>query len=183
MPATRPGTKQTDVHQLGKEGHIMRNETDYSYRLHPRLTDDDPELATVMYTTHGIEGPWFDMATCHPDYVWDIVGALERTEETRRAGIAKEETELRAWVNKVDEYDQFENPVTPPNKNDITLVERLRLINPYSPTQVLEVCADAADHIAQLEQLGEALYHDATCNEMFCDVCNQGKHHWEARRG
>jgi hypothetical protein len=176
----------------------MRNNTDYSYRLHPRLTDDDPELATIMYTTHGIEGPWFDMATCHPDYVWDIVGALERVEETRRAGIAKEETELRAWVNKVaevDEYDQFENPVTPPNKFDITLesqgsaklasnlVERLRLINPYSPTQVLEVCADAADHIAQLEQLGEALYHDATCNEMFCDVCNQGKHNWEARRG
>ena len=61
----------------------------YALRLHERLTDDDPELATVMYSMRGAVGPWFDMATGHPDWCWEIVDALNaqearKQEEARR---------------------------------------------------------------------------------------------------
>jgi chromosome segregation ATPase len=64
------------------EEHIQernrRDNADYVYavRLHDRETEDDPSLATVMYTSSGIEGPWHDMATGHPDWCWDICDAL-----------------------------------------------------------------------------------------------------------
>ena len=63
------------------------------------------------------------------------------------------------------------------------LVERLRTVNPYALTQVLEVCAEAADEIERLRALCNDLHHDATCAESFCRLCGEGIQGWEARRG
>jgi len=52
-------------------------ETMYGYRLHHRETEHDPHLATIMYTTNPPDGPWHDMATCHPDWIDDILGSLQ----------------------------------------------------------------------------------------------------------
>jgi hypothetical protein len=52
-------------------------ETMYGYRLHPRETEHDPHLATIMYTNNPPDGPWHDMATCHPDWIDDILGSLQ----------------------------------------------------------------------------------------------------------
>lgn len=60
---------------------MNRRETFYGYRIHPRDLDSDPELATIMYTTSGFDGPWHDMATCHPDWIDDILGSLQWREE------------------------------------------------------------------------------------------------------
>ena len=49
----------------------------YGVRHHDRDTEDDPVLATVMYSTNGDCGPWYDMATGHPDYCWEIMEALD----------------------------------------------------------------------------------------------------------
>lgn len=121
----------------------------YSIRIHDRLVEDDPRLATVMYSPYGVDGPWFDMATGVEDHVEDILGALRWCEDERSVQRADEITRLQKEVADLAEYDQFDNPVTPPNKNDIPLVQRLRLINPYSPTQVLEICAEAADALEE----------------------------------
>lgn len=84
----------------------MRYNTDYAYRVHDRLTDDDPELATVMYSTSGPEGPWFDMATGHPDWIDEILGALRWCEDERRMRAAEEAArfalEMTRYENLVD---------------------------------------------------------------------------------
>jgi hypothetical protein len=48
----------------------------YSLRIHNRITDEDPELATVMYTTNGAQGPWHDIVTGHPEWCWEVMDAL-----------------------------------------------------------------------------------------------------------
>lgn len=75
-------------------------EKDYAYRLHDRLTESDPELATIMYSASGPSGPWWDMATCHPDWVDDILGALEWRENVRTIERADEEDRL--WEEEAD---------------------------------------------------------------------------------
>lgn len=70
-------------------------QVDYSYRIHNRQQEEDPELATIMYSYSGIDGPWYDMATCHPDYVDDIVGSLQWREEVFREERLKAEARLR----------------------------------------------------------------------------------------
>ena len=54
-----------------------RQHTIYGIRIHDRDTEDDPVLATVMYSTNGDCGPWHDMATGHPDFCWEIMEALD----------------------------------------------------------------------------------------------------------
>lgn len=125
----------------------MNPNTDYSYRLHDRLTEEDPELATVMYSTHGIAGPWHDMATCHPDYIWDIVGALEWVEENRRNRVDREMEELADYVAGENKFDitlesQGDAKLT---SNLLDLARRLRDVNVYSPGQVTELAFEAAE--------------------------------------
>jgi hypothetical protein len=48
----------------------------YSLRIHDRTTEEDPELATVMYTTNGVQGPWHDIVTGHPEWCWEVMYAL-----------------------------------------------------------------------------------------------------------
>lgn len=59
------------------------------------------------------------------------------------------------------------------------LVERLRTVNPYALTQVLEVCAEAADEIERLRAAGDALVA-AIRNH---DLREEHIKAWEARRG
>jgi hypothetical protein len=59
----------------------------YAIRMHDRITENDPELATVMGSPEGGGGPWWDMATGHPDHIEDIVGALEWREEVRSLNV------------------------------------------------------------------------------------------------
>lgn len=57
--------------------------TTYGVRLHDRETEEDPHLATVMYSTNGDHGPWFDMVTGHPEWCWEILEALTIAAEVR----------------------------------------------------------------------------------------------------
>lgn len=58
---------------------------DYSYMLAPLEKEGDPERATVMYTNHGIDGPWHPIAECHPDYALEIVDALYAFQRIKKA--------------------------------------------------------------------------------------------------
>lgn len=55
----------------------------YGIRYHDRETEDDPYLATVMYSVSGSDGPWHDMVTGHPDWCNEVLDALILTAETR----------------------------------------------------------------------------------------------------
>lgn len=55
----------------------MRLRYMYAVRIHTRNTEDDPHLATVMYSTNGECGPWYDMATGEPEFCWTIMEALD----------------------------------------------------------------------------------------------------------
>jgi hypothetical protein len=74
----------------------------YAIRMHARITENDPELATVMGSPEGDHGPWWDMATGHPDHIEDIVGALEWREEVRFAEREAEAARLRAEIEEAD---------------------------------------------------------------------------------
>jgi hypothetical protein len=56
----------------------------YGVRIHDRLTEDDPSLATLMQSFATAEGPWHDMVTGDPDYVYDVLYALEERRERNR---------------------------------------------------------------------------------------------------
>jgi len=49
---------------------IKRQEL-WAVRLHDRETEADPVLATLMRAWEP-EGPWHDIATGHPDNIWEI---------------------------------------------------------------------------------------------------------------
>jgi hypothetical protein len=54
----------------------------FGIKIHDRLTPEDQHLATVMYTPHdSSEGPWYDIVTCDTDWAWEILNALQFTEE------------------------------------------------------------------------------------------------------
>lgn len=67
----------------------------YAIRVHDRMTEDDPDLATVMYA-RGPEGPWYDMATGLRDYADEIADALTIVEEERVERVRVESERLRA---------------------------------------------------------------------------------------
>jgi hypothetical protein len=71
--------------------------TVYAIRIHDRMTEDDPDLATVMYA-RDCEGPWHDMATGLRDYAEEIVGALTIVEEERVERVRAEHERLRAEI-------------------------------------------------------------------------------------
>lgn len=58
----------------------------YAVRVHDRLTEDDPSLATIMQSFDGIEGPWHDMVTGDADHVYDILEALLDRRERHSSG-------------------------------------------------------------------------------------------------
>ena len=96
----------------------MNRQTDYAYRLHDRQTENDPELATVMYSVNGPEGPWYDMATGHPDHIEEILGALRWCEDERQMRREQEAARFRAEFTR---YDNLVSGNDTENKVDITL--------------------------------------------------------------
>ena len=69
----------------------------YAIRIHDRMTEDDPDLATVMYA-RGPEGPWYDMATGLRDYAEEIADALTIVEEQRIERVRVESERLRQEI-------------------------------------------------------------------------------------
>jgi hypothetical protein len=59
------------------------------------MTEQDPDLATVMYA-RDFEGPWYDMATGLRDYAEEIADALTIVEEERVERVRAEHERLRA---------------------------------------------------------------------------------------
>lgn len=84
--------------------------TIFAIRIHDRLTEHDPHLATIM-RAELCEGPWHDMVSGEPDYCWDILGALETVEEQRSARKRKADARLR------EELDRARS-LTPVNVDD-----------------------------------------------------------------
>jgi hypothetical protein len=69
----------------------------YALRVHDRITEHDPDLATVMYA-RDCEGPWFDMATGAREHAEEIAGALTIVEEQRIERVRMENERLRREV-------------------------------------------------------------------------------------
>jgi len=61
----------------------------YAVRLHDRDTDNDPQLATLMYAWEA-EGPWHDMATGHPDNIWELFEMTWLRDELHRLRVVCE---------------------------------------------------------------------------------------------
>lgn len=70
-------------HNLRKDEVLKRRRNDmthmisYAIRFHDRHKEDDPELATVIYSTNGVEGPWFDIVTGNPEWCEEVLDALQ----------------------------------------------------------------------------------------------------------
>lgn len=62
---------------------ISNQRTLYGIRVHDRIVETDPDLATIMYTSGDHEGPWFDMATGYRDSCVEILDALIVVEDQR----------------------------------------------------------------------------------------------------
>jgi hypothetical protein len=67
----------------------------YAVRVHDRMTENDPDLATVMYA-RDCEGPWYDMATGLRQHADEIADALTVVEEERVERVRVEHERLRA---------------------------------------------------------------------------------------
>lgn len=65
----------------------------YGIRVHERVTEEDPSVGTVMFSSSGSSGPWVDMATGNLDWCWDILDALECSEYLRGIDVQKSKTE------------------------------------------------------------------------------------------
>jgi len=83
--------------------------TTYGIRMHDRDTEEDPHLATVMYSTNGDSGPWFDMVTGHPDWCWEVLGALEIVEEQRVERVRLEHERIQKEIAMSDRTRKTEN--------------------------------------------------------------------------
>jgi hypothetical protein len=55
--------------------------TIYAVRLHDSINENDPEVATVMFSSSDWSGPWIDMVTGHPEWCWEVVDALTLVEK------------------------------------------------------------------------------------------------------
>jgi hypothetical protein len=55
----------------------------YAVRLHDRDTENDPILATLM-RSYELEGPWHDVATGHPDSIWELFELTYLRDELNR---------------------------------------------------------------------------------------------------
>lgn len=107
--------------------------TEYAIRIHDRVTEADPDAATIMYRTTG--GYWHDMATGPREFCIDIYEALTWREERRH-----------------DEH--LANRDTP------DIVERLatqRIRDEWLSTGTEELLRDAAHHITRLRAAGDTL--------------------------
>jgi len=83
--------------------------TTYGIRMHDRETEDDPHLATVMYSMNGANGPWHDMATGHPDWCWEILEALEIVEEQKVERVRLEHERIQKEIAMSDRVRETEN--------------------------------------------------------------------------
>lgn len=94
--------------------------TRFALRIHDRMTEDDPNLATVMYTSGDASGPWFDMATGLVDYAEEIVGALEWREDVLQA--ERDREQVRFQAERLADLSIPEPEVTPRwlRREDIT---------------------------------------------------------------
>jgi hypothetical protein len=69
----------------------------YAIRIHDRMTDDDPDIATVMYA-RDCEGPWYDMCAGLREFADEIADALTIVEEERIERVRVESERLRREV-------------------------------------------------------------------------------------
>lgn len=94
----------------------MADMISYAIRFHDRYKEDDPELATVIYSTQGSEGPWFDIVTGSLDWCEEVLDALNRrtTDKSRdliEAGYNLIEAErsgsLVSWSEAVAKWESI----------------------------------------------------------------------------
>lgn len=71
----------------------------FSLRIHDRLTEDDPHMATVMHAKSH-DGPWYDMVSGDPEFCWEIVDALQMAEDQREARRREEAERLRIELER-----------------------------------------------------------------------------------
>lgn len=68
----------------------------WAVRLHDRETENDPILATLMRSWEP-EGPWHDIATGHPDSMWELLELNGLRDELARLRTLCEQNDIDWW--------------------------------------------------------------------------------------
>ena len=62
----------------------MKEQRIYAVRAHDRLTEEDQHMGSIMYSYHGVEGPWYDLITGDIENIWELFEIIEAKEELDR---------------------------------------------------------------------------------------------------
>ena len=115
----------------------MPDNNHYSIRVHDRQTENDPEVATVMYTNASFEGPWFDMVQGHPDWCEEVLDALIYRKNHRQ-----DKTDYYAYAQTLEQETA--------SKEDIVARVRDACFVGSMPTEKAELFLASADEIEDL---------------------------------
>lgn len=157
--------------------------TRFALRIHDRMTEDDPALATVMYTSGDASGPWFDMATGLIDYAEEIVGALEWREDVLQAERDREAARLKAERFADLSIPEHQQILAEVRSQDITY--RLRHAAWSAPegsdTEHLNIAADELDRLRELVDSLQARVHALNeqalrSKERIADLARENEH-------
>lgn len=89
-----------DIKETNMSTPFKRQEL-WAVRVHDRETDNDPNLATLMRAWEP-EGPWHDIATGHPDNIWEIYELHWLRHETNRLRDLCDQHGID-WVEEIDD--------------------------------------------------------------------------------
>jgi hypothetical protein len=76
----------------------------YSIRIQERELEEDPSLATVMYSLSGPEGPWYDMVSGSLHNCNEVLDSLFFFESKKEEKVQQSLLELREEINKTYLY-------------------------------------------------------------------------------
>lgn len=90
LPKNKYDIKETTMSQPIKRQQL------WAVRLHDRDTDNDPHVATLMRAWEP-EGPWHDVATGHPDNMWELLELNGLRDELARLRTICETNDIEWW--------------------------------------------------------------------------------------
>lgn len=109
----------------------------YSIRVHERENENDPQVSSVMYSSHSTEGPWFDIVQGHPDWCEEVLDALIYRKNHRQ-----EKSDSYAYTQTLEQGTV--------SKEDIVARVRDACFIGSMPTEKAELFLASADEIEDL---------------------------------
>lgn len=139
--------------------------TDYAILLHDRETEDDPNTATVIYTSNGTY--WHEVVSGHVDWCNEVVDALFYRQHDLQEKQAESSARLLEEIQRSKTVTQLQQPIPQSSRSDI--VQRLKsaaqvcehgvsnygndFYPPHTSCNACERLDDATDEINALRNL------------------------------